>query len=250
MRDPFRSAKIRLRRANERISHLEKRIKRFLDTVGYASIVEPDADGVTQLHKIRFAKRLPEACELAATEAIQALRDTLDYAGAATVIAEGREPKQAKFPFGDTPADLDGDVKRKCHDLRPEIRTLFRGFNSYRRGNDPLWTLNKLRNPSTHRLLTVMSSTTAQIFFRHAVMSGPVTICSIWDDLKNEIILARVGPGGHFQHDAQVGIYISFDEPEIVRQEPAVHVLKTIAGEVKRVLVATEAEARRIGLVK
>jgi hypothetical protein len=76
-----------------------------------------------------------------------------------------------------------------------------------------------------------------------------VTICSEWDSLKNEMILARVGPGGQFHHDAQVGIFISFEQPDIIRQQPAVHVLKTIASEVKRVLVATEAEARRIGLI-
>jgi hypothetical protein len=121
--DKFFSAKTRIKRAKEHILRLEKRIKRFLETVPYSSVIEPDSDGRTKLHKIKLGKPFPESIDVAATEAIQALRDVLDYCGSAAAMAAGvTNPTSAKFPFGDSPIDVDNDIKRGCRDLPPDKR--------------------------------------------------------------------------------------------------------------------------------
>jgi hypothetical protein len=165
--DPFYSATTRLKRAKEHILRLDKRTKRFFQTVATANIIAPDTDGITELHKVKLGKPLPESCDVAATEAIQALRDTLDYTGAASAIAAGHAaPTTAKFPFGDTPADVDSDMRRGGKQLPPEIQALFRGFKPYDGGNNFLWPLNKLRNPATNRILVPIVTIAAGIHFR------------------------------------------------------------------------------------
>ncbi len=130
-RDPFESPKRRLARAKQHVNHLEKRINTFFKKEPYARVVEKDADGVTDLHKIKFTKPLPDSCDLAATEALEALRATLDQIGYATASLAGKvDPKQTQFPIADDAAALDNVIARKrCNDLPKEIVALFRSFN-------------------------------------------------------------------------------------------------------------------------
>lgn len=254
--DPFYSATTRLKRAKAHILRLDKRTKRFLQTVPATNVIELDTGGVTQLHKVRLGKPFPKSCDVAATEAIQALRDTLDYIGAATAIAAGYpNPTCAKFPFGDTATDVDNDMRRGGKQLLPDIQALFRGFKPYQGGNDTLWSLNKLRNPATHRVLTPMVPTAVKVHFpTGAVLSGAlapgaVIWCSEWDGTKNEITFARVRQGVQFNHNAKLGVFISFNEPQAVRGRSAVAILNEIAAEVSRVLKDTQTECRRLRLI-
>jgi hypothetical protein len=66
-RDPFYSPKSRLKRANDHIGRLHKRVKKFFKQAPYRQVTELDADG-TQLHKVKFTKRLPESCNHVAAE--------------------------------------------------------------------------------------------------------------------------------------------------------------------------------------
>lgn len=254
--DPFYSAITRLKRAKEHILRLDKRTKRFFQTVSTTNIIEPDSDGVTELHKTKLSKSFPESCDVAATEAIQALRDTLDYTGAASAIAAGHTtPTSAKFPFGDTPSDVDTDIRRGGKQLPPEIQTLFRGFKPYNRGNEFLWPLNKLRNPATHRILVPIVTMAAGVrfqtpgIFSGGTSGGTLDWCSEWNSAKNEITFARVSKGAKFQHDAKLSVFISFNEPPPIRGKSAILVLNEIAAEVERVIKETKAECRRIGLI-
>jgi hypothetical protein len=70
-----------------------------------------------------------------------------------------------------------------------------------------------------------------------------------YDRAKHQIPLARVGPGGEFRFEADFTFSIFLDEFNGVRPGPIAGVLNGIASEVERVLVATEAECRRIGLL-
>jgi hypothetical protein len=251
MADPFKSPKTRLKRANEHIRRLEKRTNSFFKSVPYTAIVELDPDGVHRLHKIRFGKSLPSRCEIDAAEAIEALRSVLDQIGYATAVLAGQLGATAtKFPFGDTETDVENDIKRGCKHLLPEFQALVRSFKPYCGGNDTLWSLNKLRNPGYHKALLALSVPVSQIHFRHAEIEGPVQIMPVWDGDKNEITLARSEIGSQFKHDARVSVFISFGEPAPVRLQPAVGVLRTMAREVQRILLATKAEATRIRLIK
>jgi hypothetical protein len=78
-------------------------------------------------------------------EIIEALRSALDQAGAACAVLTGKtNPKKSYFPFADSGPELTKVIKGRCKDLPGEIISLFRSFQPYQGGNDPLWAMNKI----------------------------------------------------------------------------------------------------------
>ena len=59
----------------------------------------------------------------------------------------------------------------------------------------------------------------------------------------------RAPRGAQPQYNAEFKIQVAFDEVEAVAGKPATDVLRKMFVEVEQVLMATEAECRRIGLV-
>jgi hypothetical protein len=113
------SPRRRLGSAKRKIRRLEKRIATFFKNKPGGPITETDAKGVTT-HAFKFNRKIPDSWADAAVEAIEALRSALDQCGYAVAVRSGiAEPKNAYFPFGDTPAELDANAKGRCKDLRP-----------------------------------------------------------------------------------------------------------------------------------
>src|SRR5215471_13272321 len=111
--DPFHSPKTRLKWANEDIDSLYKHVKRFLKTAPYRQVIDLDADGITQILKLKFTERLPEGCTQSATKALENLRHTLDQIGYAAAVASGKvAPKQTYFPIGDSLVCLENIINR------------------------------------------------------------------------------------------------------------------------------------------
>lgn len=252
--DLLASPKRRLARAKDKISRLEKRIATFFKKKPGTRVIETDAKGVTT-HAFKFTRKIPESWADAAVEAIEALRSALDQCGYAVAVRAGvAEPKNAYFPFGDTVAELDANVKGRCKNLPPEISVLFRSFDSHKGGNYSLWALNKLCNANKHRLLMPVGIASVGMGVNRMMIkagsSGAVKIPSpAFDREKNQIVIATVGPGGQLEYDINLSFIVAFDEFNGVKGGPAVGILDAIAGEVDRVLRATEAECRRINLI-
>jgi hypothetical protein len=146
---------------------------------------------------------------------------------------------------------LESNVKGRCKDLPPEISALFRSFDSHEGGNYALWALNKLCNANKHRLLVPVGIVASGMKIKTMTISGPGAIpAPKWDREKNQIVIAEIGPGGDFKYDVELSLFVAFDKINGVKSGPAVGVLDMMASEVTRVLKATEAECRRIGLLK
>src|SRR5258708_1301712 len=179
-RDHFHSPKARLKRANQHIARLHKKIESFFKKPPYRSVVELDADGVTQLHKFQFTDRLSPACVHDATEALEGLRSVLDQAGYAAAVAGGKyAPKKTQFPIGDDPAGLENLVKRKVSaDLPDEILALFLSFKPYKGGNDLIWAMNKLRNAG-HTCLIPVAVAGGAVGFSGVLSAGPDSTLSV-----------------------------------------------------------------------
>ncbi len=244
------SPKRRLRRAQEHISRLEKRIGTFFKRKPGDYVAEVDSHGMT-VHAFKFYRKIPDSWADAAVEALEALRSSLDQCGYAVAVRAGvPEPKNAYFPFGDSVVDLDANVKGRCKDLPPEISALFRSFEPHEGRNYTLWALNKLCNANKHRLLMPVGIASGGMQVNTAIMgNGARMLAPSYDRAKNQIVFAMVDPGGHLQYDVQLSFNVSFDEFNGVAAGPAVGILNAIASEVDRVLRATEAECKRIGLI-
>jgi hypothetical protein len=70
-----------------------------------------------------------------------------------------------------------------------------------------------------------------------------------WDRTNNEIIIARRSKGTKTNYNGEILLHIAFDQIEIVSGEPAGPILNAFTSEVEGILLAIEAEARRIGLI-
>ncbi|MBX6369254.1 MAG: hypothetical protein IRZ04_14805 [Rhodospirillales bacterium] len=230
---------------------MERRIKSFFEKKPYRHVVETSANGTEKCHKIRFTKRLPERASELAMEAAEALRSALDQACFATALA-AKTPKHKStyFPIADTPAQLEDVIKRRCKDLPPDIVSFLRTLNPYQGGNDLIWSLNKLANSSKHTVvLEPVAMQLGEIHIKHAVFYGGGSILSQWDNENNEITFAKTAVGSNSYYDVQLGFGVSFGEIEAVRGQPAIPLLRQMAIEVERIVVAIEAESRRLGLI-
>ena len=70
-----------------------------------------------------------------------------------------------------------------------------------------------------------------------------------WDTEKNEIVIARKTPDTKLEYNAQIAFHVSFGKVEAVAGKPVIGFLNAAAGEVERIVMALEAESRRIGLI-
>jgi hypothetical protein len=255
MTDIFESSKLRLSRAKEHILAFEERKKAFLKAKEWTDIIERDAQGVNDLHKVRFLKPFPNEFALIATEAIEHLRASLDHAAYAVAVASRiTNPKSAYFPFAQDAGGLQSVIKGRCKDIPPDIVTLFCSFQPYKGGNALLYALHSVCIANKHRELTqidIIPDITINSI-QATNIYGPVRVTVpqlVWDRRNNEIIymIVPANPTPFTDTDIVITLHIAFDE--IIGGKTALAVLNDMAGIVERILLATEAEARRIGLI-
>jgi hypothetical protein len=255
--DPFRSPKQRLGRAKHHIRTLDAGFKRFFKKQPYVSVIETHSDGVSQAHKVKLKRKFPDRFTDITYEALEALRSALDQtAFAVAIICRVPRPEIVHFPVTGDPSKFENTVRGRLKDFPAEIVALFRAFQAYPGGNDLIVALNRTRRQGFHRLITPVGSATVRASARRGVIKGgpdpkyPTYIPGnmIWDREKDEMIFCVVGPGGEFDYEFDFTFLITFGEVEGLTGHPVVPALSAIAGEVERVILATEAEVSRIGL--
>ena len=128
-------------------------VRDFLDRTARFHVPRFDLEKRVYVHKVQFEDALPPYFAVSVRKIVSPLRSALDHAVNASKASLGSAKLNAAFPFGDTPAEFERDVIRKCRSVAPEIITVVRGFRPYKGGNNDLWALNKLRNVKEHRLL-------------------------------------------------------------------------------------------------
>jgi hypothetical protein len=254
--NPFSSAKRRLARAKKHIRTIERQCKAFFGKKPYAHIIEADPQTRFEFHKIRLTKPLPDTVTDLAYEAIEGMRASLDHAAHAVASRSSVRPKDLErlhFPIADDAAKFEDLLKQKgTRDLPSDILALFRSFKPYKGDNFLIWALNQVRRQGTHRLIVPVGLAVPQIHVHHmtARSPGPVDLMAPqWDAEKHEIVFARTIPGAQLEYNLNLSFFVAFGEVEGLKGEPAIGALDDIAGEVERIIVATEAKAREIGLI-
>jgi hypothetical protein len=252
MVDIFESPKRMLNRGKHHIADLAVQINSFVQDKPWSRVVEADVDGVTELHKIKFTERLSEDIPHIVFDAANNLRSALDQAAFQIGVHHTgtAAPKSAKFPMGPTEGDMLNNLAGGGKDLPPEIQAIFRGFKPYKGGNDPLWALNELCNIPKHKMIVPVQLSGGTITVSDGVFGGPTKVTWEWDSEKNEIVYMRTAVGAKGAYNLDFAIGIAFNNViQIIDRKPPVAVLNAMAGEVESVLMATEAECRRIGLI-
>lgn len=254
--NPFSSPWRKVARAKTHIADLKREIKTFEDSRPYESFAETDLESPNQLlHKIKLVSPLPDLLAEILGDAVNNLRESLDYAGYACAIASGKvKPTSAYFPFAGDVRDLESKIGRNCKDLPQEITALFRSFQPYKGGNDLLWALNRIANANKHTILIpygIVAERAKQALLHYhpeskfAIRFPPAR----WDSKKQEIIVAFSNPTTEFQLQCDFTISVAVDQVEIVGGQEIIAVLDKFTSVVEGILLAIEAEALRLGYV-
>ena len=92
-----------------------------------------------------------------------------------------------------------------------------------------------------------MAAAGVQINYMAMSGSGAIPV-PVWNSERNEIVFATTGLDTKFQYDLNISFFVAFGDVDEIGGEPAIPLLNAIASEVNRIVLAVEAEAKRIGL--
>jgi hypothetical protein len=257
MPDPFFSSRSKLAWAKENLfPDLHRRISEWMNHDPYAKVVEPDSQPGWEVHKIKMVKPFPPEIANIVGDLVGNLREVLDNAGYAIALAVNpAKTKNTAFPFASDLTQMASSIGRSAH-LPKEIQSLFCGFQPYRGGDDLLWALNELCNGKKHKFVTPMATVmwrgraSARGNGRPFSMPDP----HVWDSTKNEMVVLRLGPivvtGATWDYDFDFYPLVTINEIPVVAGEPVLGVLYELCLKVESILMAIEAESKRLGFVK
>lgn len=272
MTDLFESPKRSILRAHHHILDLESQIRDFSNDNAWSYVVEKDSDGIHDVHKIKFARRLPDDLPSILFDAVNNLRASLDQCSYASALAaKSRSLRNVKFPFAKDQAHW-GNAVNGLKDLHPDIRQLFLGANAYEGGNDALWALNEICNAKKHFALIPFNVGTARLMLEIEDPEGPLmsrtgknfrvagfygrvggligpASGTRWNAEKYELVLLRTDHKPKVRYDAKVAISVAIDGLKLLRGKPIVGILRQISNLVARIGQETEAECRRLGFI-
>jgi hypothetical protein len=249
MSGKFSNAYKRISWAEEQCVDLKERALAFFVTKNYTRVGQLDSQSLNMLDKIRLPGPLPESLNRITLQIFDNLRASLDYAACAVVPREHQ--RRTYFPFGDTKREVEDAIKTKCRHVPEEIKSVFRSFKPYKRGNPPLWALNKFCNTHKHRTIVEAGIIMKDVrihdspFGYSAILRRPTL-----NRRKNEIVFSKAPGKGTIHHDVEFSIGIAFGKVQAFSGHPVLAVLRGLTSEVKSVVMATEAEGRRIGVIR
>lgn len=154
---PFDSAKLILQEADEHIGTFNLLADAFVHQDNWTHRIDVDPKTGEQTCKIVFKTDIPPKLTMRAYDIFRYARDALDHAlfASAKLTSGKADPKRCKFPFGDTPQEVESEIdQRKCDDLHAKILKIIIASRPYEAGNRTLWAMNKIRNGDTHKVLT------------------------------------------------------------------------------------------------
>lgn len=159
--DPFYGPKLLLAEgASVHLAEFDQLTAEFFGSYPYTPLAEIDPETGHKVHKRRAIREPPERLRYLAYSTVNDLRNALDQAvcASATMINKATA-KDAYFPFGESPADVDGKLGNKQYadvpeTLKPFLRSLqsYPTSSAYEGGNDLLRALGKIANPNKHQI--------------------------------------------------------------------------------------------------
>jgi hypothetical protein len=254
--DPFAKAKLKLVRAKKNRDDFEVERGRFIGAHPWSQVAEAGADGHSKEFKVRLNRPFPDTFSELASYTTQNLRACLDGAACATAKCWGKSGNNAPFPFSDSPEGLENNIKGRCKDLHSDILTLMRGFKPHKPGNPLLWAINHIANLDKHADIVIpIAAGVSSLIFTGTLPGGgsaaiTLPISPFWRPENNEIVCTISGIEAHpklrANYDVNIMLDIAFGEIDVVGRQPAIGVLYHMVGEVERILLAIEAETRRL----
>lgn len=255
--ESFESAQYLAAWAGSEIAQFKEITHAFLDDDPAAMIKEFDAEAAQHRLKVRF-KPLPFRARGLASNTIKNLRDALDQVvHAATYWVVGRPRRNAHFPFGTDPDDLESAMaKGPCKDIPVELYPILRSYQPYPTGehyvggDNFLKLLGKISGSHKHRTTLVVSADSNSVAIENFDLRFGEKGGTLFSDLRsrpnqNEIEILSMAEGGQAKLDVEVAMYIAFAERHL-REIPAVDFLTTCHGTVTHIVQDLQAKALQL----
>jgi hypothetical protein len=250
--DPFESSRRKLARADKHFGDLHRELQAFMYGNPYERVAEPHPEKAGHvLEKIRMTKPIPDSIADLTADIAVTLRSALDNAGYSLAVAGGvATPRYCAFPFAGSVDKMASGLGR-AKDIPEIIYPLFCGFQPYKGGNDLLWALNEVANTDKHKMMIPVGQALRPYGTNiHGTGFFSMPQPHVWDRTKNEMVLVELGPGATFHYDFQFTFHIAFHDIDIIDGQPVLGILHQFGSVVQRVLMAIEAESRRLGIIK
>jgi hypothetical protein len=254
MADAFSSPRLTFKRAKHHINEFKSVANGFINKRPWAMIREADPNFPGwEIHKAKFDE-FPEMLPCILADAANNLRSILDQCGYISAKIAGNPTRSVKFSFGSSEEAWRNNLAGGCKDVPAEVRAIFEKFKAYPGGNTALWAMNEIANAQKHFEIKPLDHTPS-VFFNAVSVSttGRIEIVNPggtglgWDAEKREIALFSAPAGSDTQIDTNIAFTIAVDGPEIICGESVISLLDNADNIVEGVLVATEAECRRLG---
>lgn len=241
--------------AREAIDELDTGFRAFFDTHPYRDFMDVDPDTGERLHKIALIQSLPSVLERKATEALNNIRHSFDQSLFAGCCAIGKRPKKdIAFPWKMSPTDLNFAFTDSKGKVPTEFRDVIHRQEPYPAseghlgGNDQIRELAKIAN-GKHTIgltVTIRISVSRISDFSGGYIDRFSIPGTKWDSLKNEVIIAIIGPKANVRYKHQFALRVVLDIPGPLGDVPIIDALREFANKSEVFHESIKAECRKI----
>jgi hypothetical protein len=248
---PFDSARGKLTQAQEHIRNAENILQTFFETRPYHKVIQRDTNLIIFTKprvkfKIVLCRSIPDKLAYVVADAVLNLRAALDHCISSSAFVAFREATyDDAFPFSKDAIKWEDKLKGRVRVI--ELHPLLRTFQPYKGGNDFLWAINEVANRDKHsaRFFNPLQ-TTAAIKAKLIGRGFEFLSNAAWDGEKDEIVFLTAPEDARFHYDFEISAFVSFYDLPVVDCLPVPMVLHKMAGIVEGILLAVEAEMRRL----
>lgn len=246
MEEYFSSPRALLERARENIKEFDERTMAFFKANNYERFERLDEATGEYCHGFSFVAIFEPKVTVVAFDVLNNLRSTLDHIVYASAEALGHpDPRQTKFPFGDTEQAAERDAKT-CHPDE-EMRSYLLSFKPYKDGgNYLLWGLNQLRNIKNHRRLLTPKFDVNGVTISHGVFRAPISSCFEWNAAGTDYVYLRTRRAGETNYQLSVQPGMRFRDVPVLEDEHAPTMFHRLADEIAGIIDGVERETSRI----
>jgi len=248
--EPFASPLLLVSKAKEDIEKIKAECADFVKLSRHTLIENFDSKTKEQVIKIRLDGPIPGALRVSVSRVVNDLRHALDQALCDGALFLGATRiNRTYFPFGADKSDFNDKVKQHCKDVHPALVDFIKGFNSYFGGDDLLWSLTRLAAKKHQGIIALGIETKGfqLISDRTLDIKSPFKLgINKWNDRKNELEFARIGPGGHMNMKFTIPFEVVMGSADIVGGKPTQGVLEDYARIVESIVLGIKAESFRI----
>jgi len=251
--EPFESPRELINGAKERLAELELICKAACETREYEIITHNDPKTKEKVVKIRLKDKFPPKIRRLASSIMKELRISLDQAFCEGAVTLGRKnARDIYFPFGKDLENLKITIEKKFIGVDQELINFCLRFKPYFGGDSDgiLWSMSNMAG-STHQAIVGAGFEDTTSFAESVIkwIGGPKLIINKWNDLHNEVEVARLGPSDelHLKSDFVLRFKIIFSgRAHALSFRPLVPSLHYLVNIVEVIVSGIEAETARI----